>query len=205
MIGIVDYGMGNLLSVYSAFDYLGEDVTICVHPEDLSVVDRIVIPGVGAFKNCIERLKSTGFAESLQEHVVKKGKPTLGICLGMQVMARRSFEGGEYEGLGWFDADVIRIPVNEIALRVPNIGWNEISFKQNGSLFKGIPQGSDFYLVHSYYMCCKDGSDIAATYPYGIEVTAAVLKDNIFATQFHPEKSQDYGMALLENFVKWKP
>jgi imidazole glycerol-phosphate synthase subunit HisH len=205
MIGIVDYGMGNLLSVYSAFDYLGAEVMICKHPEELRNVERIVIPGVGAFKDCISKLKETGFQEALNEEVLKKGKPTLGICLGMQVMGKKSYEGGEYEGLGWFDAEVIRLSPTEPSLRVPNIGWNEIEYNPDVALFKGLPANPDFYLVHSYYMRTVDIADIVATYNYTFAVTAAVLKDNIFATQFHPEKSQDYGLVLLDNFIGWKP
>lgn len=205
MIGIVDYGMGNLHSVFSAFDYLGTDVTICRHPEDLANVDKIVIPGVGAFKDCISRLRSENFVEALQEHVIQKAKPVMGICLGMQVMATRSFEGGEFEGLGWFDAEIIRLHPADTTVRVPNIGWNEIDHRENFPLFKGLPQKADLYLVHSYYMHCNNPADIVATYFYDHIVTAAVSKNNIFATQFHPEKSQDYGLRILDNFINWNP
>jgi glutamine amidotransferase len=205
MIGIVDYGMGNLLSVYSAIDYLAADVTICKYPEDLKDVDKIVIPGVGAFKDCISKLKSENFEEALNEQVIKKGKPTLGICLGMQVMANKSFEGGEYDGLGWFDAEVVRLNTKDQTLRIPNIGWNEIDFKENISLFNGVPQKADLYFVHSYYVKCASENDIIATYDYGQTVTAAIMKGNILATQFHPEKSQDYGLKILENFINWNP
>jgi glutamine amidotransferase len=205
MIGIVDYGMGNLLSVYNAFDYLGEDVFVCKKPEDLAKADRIVIPGVGAFKECVELLKSKHFAEALNEEVIVKAKPTLGICLGMQVMAKKSYEGGEHEGLGWFDAEVIKIDSKSDTLRVPNIGWNEVHHNEDKKLFKKIRQDMDFYLVHSYYMKCKNSENVIATYDYGGQITAAVLKDNIFATQFHPEKSQDVGLDLLINFLDWKP
>lgn len=205
MIGIVDYGMGNLLSVYSAFDYLGADVKVCSHPEEISGVERVVIPGVGAFKDCISKLKETGFEEALNEAVLQKGKPALGICLGMQVMGKKSFEGGEYDGLGWFDAEVVRLSPADALLKVPNIGWNDITFNREVALFKGLPPKPDFYLVHSYLMKTADPKDVVATYEYSQTVTAAVLKDNIFATQFHPEKSQDHGMIVLENFINWKP
>jgi glutamine amidotransferase len=205
MIGIIDYGMGNLLSVYSAFDYLGADVKICRHPEELKSVDKIVIPGVGAFKDCIEKIKSSGFEVALNEETIKKGKPTLGICLGMQVMATKSFEGGEFDGLGWFDAEVIRLQKPNPETRVPNVGWNDISYSKDVSLFKGLPPVPDFYLVHSYFMNTVDEKDVVAVYDYDQTVTAAVLKDNIFATQFHPEKSQDHGMKILENFIDWNP
>jgi len=205
MIGIVDYGMGNLLSVFNAFEYLGEDVEICASPVDLSKVSRIVLPGVGAFKDCIAKLQSEGFVDALNEEVIAKGKPTLGICLGMQVMARVSHEGGEYEGLGWFDAEVTRLHPEQKDMKVPNIGWNEVTHREGCPLFTNIRQQSDFYLVHSYYMDCNDANNVVATYPYGHTVTAAVLKDNVFATQFHPEKSQDFGLKVLENFVNWNP
>lgn len=205
MIAIIDYGMGNLLSVYNAFDYLGADVKICSHPEEIKHADRIVIPGVGAFKDCIEKITNTGFLNALNEEVIVKAKPTLGICLGMQVMAKKSFEGGEHKGLGWFDAEVVRLTPNDEQLRVPNIGWNTIDYNRDIFLFKGLPLNPDFYLVHSFYMKANDKFDIVATYDYTYPVTAAVLKNNIFATQFHPEKSQDYGLQLLDNFIVWNP
>jgi glutamine amidotransferase len=205
MVGIVDYGMGNLLSVYSAFDYLGAEVKVCKHPEELLTVDRIVIPGVGAFKDCIDKIVFTGFKEVLDEQVLQRGKPILGICLGMQVMAKIGLEGGENKGLGWFDATIVKLSPKYPALRIPNIGWNDVSFDPNIFLFKGVPQNADFYHVHSYFMEVNDPSDLVATYEYRQRVTAAVLKDNIFATQFHPEKSQDHGLKILENFIVWKP
>lgn len=205
MIGIVDYGMGNLLSVYNAFDYLGAAVTICKHPEDLGHVDRIVIPGVGAFKDCIEKINSTGFTDALNDEVVTKAKPTMGICLGMQVMGKRSFEGGEFEGLGWFDAEIVKLTPSDPNLRIPNIGWNTLNYDRDCPLFKKLPAQPDFYLVHSYYVKLNNLEDRVATYDYTYDVTASVLKDNIFATQFHPEKSQEFGLQVLENFIDWKP
>ena len=205
MVGIVDYGMGNLLSVYNAFDYLGVDVKVCKVPEDLSTVDRIVIPGVGAFKDCIARIRSTGFAEALHNEVIIKAKPTMGICLGMQVMASKSYEGGEFEGLGWFNAEVTKLTPSDTSLRIPNIGWNTIDYNKECPLFKGLPNHPDFYLVHSFYVKANEEKDVVATYDYTYPVTASILKDNIFATQFHPEKSQDYGLKMLDNFIEWKP
>lgn len=205
MVGIVDYGMGNLMSVFNAFEYLGSNVTICQSPEELEAVDRIVLPGVGAISQCIDKLNRSGFTEALNEHVIKKGKPTLGICLGMQVMAKVSYEGGTFECLGWFDAEVIKLNPAVNTLKVPNIGWNTIDYNRDLELFQGLPQDSDFYLVHSYQMKVSNESERVATYDYGETVTAAVLKDNIFATQFHPEKSQDLGLRILQNFINWKP
>jgi imidazole glycerol-phosphate synthase subunit HisH len=202
MIGIIDYGMGNLLSVYNAFDYLGEDVEICNDPNTLNKYDRIVIPGVGAFKKCIESLKNKGFIEALNKETIINKKPTLGICLGMQVMCTESQEFGFHYGLGWFNATVKKI---DTRLNLPVIGWNEINQKKKSPLFNGIPDFSDFYLVHSFYAECLE-SDLLATYQ--IEdtiITAALINENIVATQFHPEKSQDYGLKFLENFIAWNP
>lgn len=197
--------MGNLRSVYNAFDYIAEPVMICTKPKDLYKVNRIVIPGVGAFKDSINKLKESGFIDALNEHVIVQRKPTLGICLGLQLMASKSLEGGEFNGLGWFDATVIKIKTGFNEYKVPNVGWNEIKLLKDSELFDGIPQSSDFYLVHSYYMKCNNPKEILATYSYGEEITAAVLKDNIFATQFHPEKSQEIGLKVLENFSSWIP
>jgi glutamine amidotransferase len=205
MIGIVDYGMGNLLSVFNAFEYLGVSVKICSNPDDLRQVDRIVLPGVGAISQCILKLNEIGFDESLQEQVIKLAKPTLGICLGMQVMAKQSFEGGIHSCLGWFDADVVRLNPLNSELKVPNIGWNTIQYNKEIPLFKGLPEVADFYFVHSFQVIVKNESERIAFYQHGETVTAAILKDNIFATQFHPEKSQDLGLTLLQNFINWKP
>lgn len=205
MVGIVDYGMGNLLSVFNAFEYLGVGVKICSKPEDLGQVDRIILPGVGAISQCISRLNKSGFSEALNEQVIKLAKPTLGICLGMQVMATQSFEGGIHTCLGWFDADVVRLNPDSSTLKVPNIGWNTIQYNKEIPLFKRLPDSADFYLVHSFQVKVKNESEQVASYQHGETVTAAVMKDNIFATQFHPEKSQDLGLTLLENFINWKP
>jgi imidazole glycerol-phosphate synthase subunit HisH len=205
MVGVVDYGMGNLKSVYSALEFIGSDVTICVHPEDLAKVERIVIPGVGAIEQCILKLTETGFAEALNEEVLKKAKPTLGICLGMQVMCKVSHENGSHKCLNWFDAEVVKLNPSSPAMKVPNTGWNKTIYNKSIKLFEGLPLEPDFYFVHSYHVKTKDPNEIAATYEYGETVTAAIIKGNIFATQFHPEKSQDLGLKLLENFVKWKP
>jgi glutamine amidotransferase len=205
MIGIIDYGMGNLLSVYNALEMVGAEAKICQFPEELRDVERIILPGVGAFRDCMLNLKEKGWVEILEEVVFGKRKPILGICLGMQAMARRSFEGGEHEGLGWFDADVVRLQPDDSSLRVPQVGWNEVKYRQGSPLFSGLPLTPDFYFVHSYSMKCDRESDMEATCEYGSVVTAAVRKNNIFATQFHPEKSQNYGLTVLENFLKWNP
>ena len=206
MIGIVDYGMGNLMSVFNAFQYIGASVIICKQPEQLKNVERIVIPGVGAIEQCILKLTETGFVEALNENVLQYGKPTLGICLGMQAMATFSHEGGNHKCLDWFDGEVVRLqPSEPLEFKVPNIGWNTVEYNKEVPLFKGLPLAPDLYLVHSFQMKTKNPFEIIATYEHGEKVTAAILKNNIFATQFHPEKSQDLGLKILENFIKWKP
>ncbi|RPH52390.1 MAG: imidazole glycerol phosphate synthase subunit HisH [Desulfobacteraceae bacterium] len=204
MIGIIDYGMGNIRSVYHAFEMIAAEVTICNNPADLANAERIVLPGVGAFKDCIRNLRAGGFIDALHQAVFVQGKPILGICLGMQAMARRSFEGGEHQGLGWINGDVVHLQPSDVSLRVPHTGWNDIRFNPECPLFEGLPAAPDFYFVHSFYLKCDDDTDIVATCDYGKPLTAAICRGNIFATQFHPEKSQDYGMKLLENFINWK-
>lgn len=205
IIGIVDYGMGNLLSVYHALDMIGAQPQICRHPEDLERVERIVLPGVGAFRDCIRNLTQKGFVEALENAVLRHGKPLMGICLGMQVLARRSFEGGEYPGLGWIEADVVRLHPADPTLRVPHIGWNTVTYRPASPLMVGLPDSPDFYFVHSYYVKYDNEEIVEAVCDYGGPVTAAIRRNNIFATQFHPEKSQDYGLQVLQNFVKWDP
>ena len=206
MVGIIDYGMGNISSVVNAFEYVGADVLVCNEPSDLRRVDRIVIPGVGAFADCMDALKVKSLLPELQKHVIKLQKPTLGICLGMQVMARIGYEFGKTDGLGWFNAEVKDLKCLESTAQLPNIGWDEITQVYEHCLFEGINNFSDFYLVHSYFMDCEVHGDVIATYKLNQStVTAAILRNNIFATQFHPEKSQDSGLQLITNFMKWQP
>lgn len=205
MIGIVDYGMGNLLSVKNAFEYLGEDVKTISDPSVLQSVEKIVLPGVGAFGDCIKNLKDKGFIAALNYHVVEKKVPIMGICLGMQVMSKIGHEGGHFEGLGWFDAEVIKLHPSDKKLRVPHVGWTDIEYNKQSPLFAGLNGTPDFYFVHSYYVKCSDEKDVDASYDFGHKVTASIRKNNIFGTQFHPEKSQEHGLRILENFINWKP
>jgi glutamine amidotransferase len=205
MIGIVDYGMGNLLSVFNAFDYLGAETKICHRPEEIEHCEKIVLPGVGAFENCMHNLQKMNLIDALNDFALTKKRPVLGICLGMQAMAKKSYEYGEHAGLGWFDAEVIRITPQDSTLRVPHVGWNGIIYRKESPLFAGLPEDPDFYFVHSYFMKCKDNDDVDATVEYGSTYTASVRRGNIFATQFHPEKSQDYGLKIIENFLNWLP
>ena len=204
-VGIVDYGMGNLRSVVNAVLYLGFDVRVCSAPECLRQVDKLILPGVGAFGDCMQNLTGSGFAEGLQYEVRERAKPILGICLGMQVMARTGFEMGSYVGLGWFDAEVKKIESSDVSQRIPHIGWNDIEYRSGFFLFDGIAQSSDVFFVHSYSMQCRDESDVVARTHYGIPIVAAVAKETICATQFHPEKSQDVGLRILSNFLSWNP
>jgi len=205
MVGIVDYGMGNILSVYNAVEFIGESPVVCKKPEELRDVEKVILPGVGAFGDCVANLRQKGFAEALEVEVIKNKKPILGICLGMQIMARKGYEGGVHDGLGWLNADVVRLDPHDSAFHIPHIGWHEIDYRDDSPLFSGLPEDPDFYFVHSYYMRCNEQIDVDATFDYGGLFTAAVRKDNIFAVQFHPEKSQDYGLKVLENFLNWKP
>ncbi len=205
MIGIVDYGMGNLLSVRNALEHLGEDVATVSVPSDLRQVDKIVLPGVGAFGDCIKNLNEKGFTSILHDLVLNEEIPILGICLGMQVMAKVGYEGGRFEGLGWFDAEVIKLHPSEKTLRIPHVGWTDVSYNKESPLFAGLNGNPDFYFVHSYYVNCENEAEIDAWYDFSHKVTASIRKRNIFGTQFHPEKSQEHGLKVLDNFINWRP
>jgi glutamine amidotransferase len=205
VIGIIDYGVGNLLSVYNALDWVGAEAELCTDPARLSDYERLILPGVGAFRMCMDSLEESGFRQPLEEAVFEQRKPILGICVGMQIMAAHGYEDGQHDGLGWFDADVIRLEPDSVDMRVPQIGWNNVTFALESPLFASIRPGSDFYFVHSYYMEPRSKEVVIARTDYGGAITAAVQQDNIFAVQFHPEKSQDNGLLLLENFVNWTP
>jgi glutamine amidotransferase len=203
MVGIIDYGMGNLQSVFNAVEHLGYEARICPRPEDLKGCSHYILPGVGAFRDCMARLHAAGLPAALEEHVRRGNHPILGICLGMQAMARSSEEGGTHAGLGWFAADVIRIRPDPPTLRIPHVGWNSTHLQPGCPLFRGLPAEADFYFVHSYHMRCDRKQDCVAWCDHGGPVTAAVHRGNIFATQFHPEKSQENGLRVLENFLTW--
>ena len=205
MVGIIDYGMGNLLSVFHAVEHLGFPAGFCRKPEELAGCERLILPGVGAFRDCMNNLHDRRLVEPLNEAVLSRHVPILGICLGMQAMARRSFEGGEHAGLGWFAAEVVRLQPAEPALRVPHMGWNSLGRRAAHPLFAGVPADADFYFVHSFHLRCEKADEVIATCEHGGPVTAVVARANIFATQFHPEKSQTHGLRLLENFLTWKP
>lgn len=203
MITVIDYGMGNLRSVYNAFTLLGADVCISDNPHDILAAERLILPGVGAFGRAMENLHQRGLVAPLNEKVINQQTPILAICLGMQLLAERSTEHGEHKGLGW-----IRGTVNHfepMGRPVPHVGWNEISLQSERPLFKGLAATNhEFYFVHSFHLTTDDESIVAAKADYGYEFVCAVHQDNIFGTQFHPEKSQHNGLAILRNFMTWE-
>lgn len=205
MIAIVDYGMGNVRSLQNAFEYLGSDVIITADPKELEAAERIVLPGVGAFGDAMTAIRERQLEPVLTRQALEVKKPMLGICLGMQLFAKNSVEHGEHRGLGWIDAEIQRLDVQR-PLKVPHVGWNDLHFPADDWLFKGIRPGqANFYFVHSFHMVCHQPGDRIATTDYGAPVTAVVRSGNLVAAQFHPEKSQDNGLKMLENWVAWNP
>ncbi len=203
MIAVIDYEMGNLRSVAKALECVGGQVTVTNDRTVIEQADRIVLPGVGAFPDGIKNLREHHLTGLLHQQVIEMKKPFLGICLGMQLLAKKSYEFGETEGLGWIDAEIVRFEFADPQLRVPHVGWNDVEIVKPGSIFSKTKSGDNFYFVHSYYMKNNDPSDVAATCDYGGNFTAAIQRGNIFATQFHPEKSQSKGLDILEQFVEW--
>ena len=204
MITIIDYEMGNLRSVAKAFEKLGYAVRVSNRPEDLLDTDKIVLPGVGAFRDCISNLHAGGFVGPLLQHVAD-GKPLLGICVGMQMLFDESEEFGRHLGLGLVPGRVVRFPAGMEEggerLKVPHMGWNNLHICQPAPIFRQTAEGSFVYFVHSYYCLAENLSDVAATCRYGdIEFCAAVWRDNLMATQFHPEKSQTVGLKIFDQF-----
>lgn len=201
MIGIINYGVGNLRSVAGAVERLEHEAVVTNDPEVLSKAEKLILPGVGAFGDGMKKLHGYGLVPLLTDLVLEKKKPILGICLGFQLMARSSEEFGVHKGLGWIDADVIRMAVNS-ELRLPHVGWNELRQTKESLLFSHIPSDALFYYVHSYHVKCGQPGIIAGECDYGLRFTASVETDNIFGTQFHPEKSQQWGLQVLDNFLE---
>lgn len=201
---VVDYGMGNLRSLAKALEAVGADVCVSRHAADIVRADHIVLPGVGAFGACIESLRRSGLVEVIENEVRVKRKPFLGICLGMQILATEGTEYGVHRGLNWIPGRVRRLN-DDRAVKVPHVGWNEVLCAGDTTLFTALRERATFYFVHSYHFVPESSRHIAAECEYGGPVVAAVQQENIFATQFHPEKSQDNGLRLLRNFLRWKP
>jgi imidazole glycerol-phosphate synthase subunit HisH len=214
-VAIIDYGSGNLHSAAKAFERAAREagsklaVKVTSNAEDVRAAERIVLPGVGAFADCKQGLAAIpGMIEALEEGVRQRGKPFLGICVGLQLMAERGLEHGVTPGLGWIEGEVRAIEPSDASLKIPHMGWNTLSTQGTHKLLDGIPVGSDglhAYFVHSYQLRPQDGADLVAQADYGGPITAVVARGNMAGTQFHPEKSQKLGLALIANFLKWKP
>lgn len=206
-VAIIDYGSGNLRSAAKAFERMaqpGQKIIITSDPADLAGSSHIVLPGVGAFADCMSGLKSaSGMLEALENEVIAKGKSFLGICVGMQMLFDAGNEHGIHKGLGWLEGEVVKIDsAINLQLKIPQMGWNELVIKSPHPLITGINSGDHAYFVHSYHAICKNQADVIATTDYGAELTAIVAKDNIMGTQFHPEKSQETGLRLIGNFLQ---
>jgi glutamine amidotransferase len=209
---IIDYGSGNLHSALKAFERAAGktgEVSVTGNPDAVRKAERIVLPGVGAFKDCYEGLNAVpGMRETLQDQVIVRGKPFLGICVGMQLMATRGLEHETTRGFGWIAGDVKPISPSDPALKIPHMGWNTLDVRKGHPLLAGIPTGetgAHAYFVHSYHLAATLADDVIATTDYAGPITAMVGYDNLVGTQFHPEKSQSLGLALIANFLAWKP
>lgn len=200
---IIDYGMSNLGSIKRALEECGADVVISDDPKDIKLADRIVLPGVGAFADGMRNLAKGGWLDSLKEEVIENKIPLLGICLGMQLLSTKGYEGRETQGLGFIRGTVERLAALEPQERIPHVGWNEVFKKRESVLFNKIPDGTDFYFVHSYHFLAENKENIIATTPYCGGFTSAVSLNNIFGVQFHPEKSIPAGFQLLRNFLEF--
>lgn len=200
MIATIDYDAGNLKSVEKALLALGEDVLVTRDREKLLAADKVILPGVGNFGDAMEKLKSYGLVSVIHE-LAEMGKPFLGICLGLQLLFERSDEAPGVEGLGILKGEIVRIPDGE-ELKVPHIGWNSLHLQNDGRLFRNLPEEPYVYFVHSYYLKAEDPEIVKATTEYGVTIDASVEQGNVFACQFHPEKSSRVGLKILENFAK---
>jgi imidazole glycerol-phosphate synthase subunit HisH len=214
-VAIIDYGSGNLHSAAKAFERAAREsgspltVKVTSSPEDVRAAERIVLPGVGAFADCKQGLVAIpGMIEALEERVRARGKPFLGICVGLQLMAERGLEHGLTPGLGWIEGEVRAISPRDPSLKIPHMGWNTLKLAREHALFEGIPTGDaglNAYFVHSYHLVPARADALVATTDYAGPITAFVAKDNVAGSQFHPEKSQKLGLTLIANFLKWKP
>ncbi len=216
-IAILDYGMGNVRSVETGFRRVGFDALLTRDPEEIRKATHIVLPGVGAFRDCMENLKTYGLIEPLKE-ALQSGRPFLGICLGLQILFEESEEFGESKGLAIMRGKVVRFRGDmseeienrktgvkrKYPLKIPHMGWNAVRILKDHPILEGIEDGSYFYFVHSYYVVPEDDVAVTTT-SYGIDFVSAIARDNIFACQFHPEKSQKVGLRLLKNFARWRP
>ncbi|MDD5617606.1 MAG: imidazole glycerol phosphate synthase subunit HisH [Candidatus Omnitrophica bacterium] len=199
-IAIINYGMGNLKSVYNAFSLFDSAAYVADYPSELEKAEKIVLPGVGSFYDGMKNLRTNGWLEALEKHVVRIGKPFMGVCLGMQLLATCGDEGGLCNGLGWVEGAVEKLRGGE-SVRIPHIGWNDVQFIKKDKLYADLKGQQTFYFVHSYVFTPKNRNVISGTFSYGDEYAASIEKNNICATQFHPEKSQKAGLSLIKNFL----
>lgn len=199
MITVIDYDAGNLKSVYKALQFLGQEVVITRDIELLRKADKVILPGVGSFGDAMQKLEEYHLTDVIKE-IIQQGTPFLGICLGLQLLFEESEESPGVKGLGVLKGKIVKIP-EEKELKVPHIGWNSLSYGQKGKLFEGIPEQSYVYFVHSYYLKAQDEKIVTASTEYGAHIHASVEQDNVFACQFHPEKSGETGLAILKNFA----
>lgn len=199
MIAIIDYGAGNLRSVQKAFEAVGAEAAVTADRAEIDAADGVVLPGVGAFGDCMHSIQSSGLEETVKA-VVKRQTPFLGICLGLQLLFEESEETPGVSGLGLFAGKIVRIPAGD-GLKIPHMGWNSLCMQKNSRLLHGLPKAPFVYFVHSYYMQPADTSIVSATTQYGTELPVALEDGNVFATQFHPEKSGDIGLQILKNFA----
>jgi glutamine amidotransferase len=211
-VALIDYGSGNLRSAEKALAraaadaMTGHEILVTAEPEQVVAAERVVLPGVGAFADCMKGVSSIpGMLDALEQKVRARGAPFLGICVGMQLLADVGREHGDHKGLGWLPGEVVRLRPAEAELKIPHMGWNALSLMQPHALFEGMADGTDVYFVHSYYLRPKFAEHILAATDYGGSIPAVVGRDNIVGTQFHPEKSQAVGLQLLEHFLKWRP
>ena len=209
-VAILDYGINNVRSVRNAVEYCGYEPVVTHDAAVIADASHVILPGVGAFGDAMNNIRTRGIDEILSRHIREKGKPFLAVCLGMQLLAQTSEEHAEedvpHRGLGWFDADILRLKPNNPALKIPHMGWNMVAKERDHPVLTNIRDGNlAFYFVHSFAMRCNNQRDIVGWAEYGQTVTAIIAKDNIIATQFHPEKSQDSGIELMSNFLGWNP
>lgn len=199
MIAIIDYDAGNIKSVEKAVQFLGEEACVTREKDVILKADKVILPGVGSFGDAMGKIRGYGLEEVIKE-VIAKGTPFLGICLGLQLLFERSDESDGVPGLGVLKGEILRIPDKE-GLKIPQIGWNSLSYPNKGKLFEGIQEESYVYFVHSYYLKAADESIVTATTDYSVLIHASVEKENVFACQFHPEKSSDVGLQIIRNFI----
>lgn len=200
MIAIVDYGMGNLRSVQKGFEHVGHAATITSDPAVIRSAEKVVLPGVGAFGDCMQELRSRKLVEPVKQ-AIADGKPFLGICLGLQLLFEVGHEGGRHEGLGVLAGEVVRFDLPH-DYKVPHMGWNQLEIARPAPILAGLTSGTHVYFVHSYYVVPADPAVIATRTTYGVPFTSTIWRDNLFATQFHPEKSQSDGLRILRNFAE---